>query len=146
MFLMMVKEIGIRESKCRLLVVDDDPYVAEFFEAFFESRRYELKVTNDIDEGREEVKKGDYDVIFLNVYLPGADGLDLLEEVEKVVDMGKVVVIAGDITEGLKKRMTSLGITRSLVKPFDLEEINSIVGNGHIDANRDSDQRNDRAT
>jgi DNA-binding response OmpR family regulator len=124
---MMVEEYKISETKCRLLVIDDDNYVTEFFGAFFDDKGYEIKVAVDIEEGREEVKKSNYDVLFLDVCLPGADGLEMLEDVKKAVDMGKVVVITGEVTEGLRRRMTSLGIERCLCKPFDLEEVKSIV-------------------
>ena len=44
----MVEGAGIKETKCRLLVVDDDTYVVEFFGAFFAEKRYEVRVSVDV--------------------------------------------------------------------------------------------------
>jgi 3-deoxy-D-manno-octulosonate 8-phosphate phosphatase KdsC-like HAD superfamily phosphatase len=41
--------------------------------------------------------------------------------------MGKVVVITGELTEGIRRRVASLGIERCLGKPFKIEEIREVV-------------------
>jgi DNA-binding response OmpR family regulator len=123
----MLKKADINESRRRILVIDDDSYITEFFGAFFNEEDVEVRVASDIEVGRREVKAGDYDVLFLDVHLPGADGLEMLGEVKVAVDIGKVVVITGEVTEGLKRRVASLGIERCLGKPFDLGEIREIV-------------------
>ncbi len=123
----MLKKADINESRRRILVIDDDNYITEFFGAFFNEDDVEVQTASDIESGRREVKKGNYDVLFLDVQLPGADGLDMLGDVKAAVDIGKVVVITGEVTEGLKRRVASLGIKRCLGKPFDLEEIRAIV-------------------
>ena len=139
------------EAQRRVLVVDDDDYIAEFFDAFFDEGDFDLRVASDIEAGREEIKGGEYDILFLDVLLPGADGLDMLKEVKTAVDTGKVVVITGEVTKGLKRRMASLGIERCLGKPFDLAEIREIVKSGRL-ARRGggtvtkSDMRNDHIT
>ncbi len=143
---MIVEGYKIRETKCRLLVIDDDNYVAEFFGAFFDDKGYEVRVAVDIEEGREEVKKSNYEVLFLDICLPGADGLEMLEDVKRAVDMGKVVVITGEVTEGLRRRMASLGIERCLGKPFDLEEVKSIVDCGPVSGNMNPDRLDDNVT
>jgi DNA-binding response OmpR family regulator len=123
-------------GRCRILVVDDDTYVAEFFGAFFDPEGYEVRVTADVIAGREEVKKGEYEVLFLDVYLPGTNGLEvlkeILKEVEMAVDMGKVVVITGEVTKGLRRRAEALGVQRCLGKPFDLAEIREIVESSRV--------------
>jgi DNA-binding response OmpR family regulator len=121
------------EAVRRILVVDDDGYVAEFFEACFPEARFDVRVADDAESGRAAVQAGDYDVLFLDVYLPGADGLEMLEEVKRAVDLGKVVVITGELTSGIRRRVAALGIEHCLAKPFDLGAIRGIVGMGSAD-------------
>jgi DNA-binding response OmpR family regulator len=139
----------ISKATCRILVVDDDTYIAEFFGAFFDNEKYEVNVAADVEIGQKEVSKGNYDVLFLDVYLPGADGLDMLKEVKKAVDLGKVVVITGEVTTGLRKRVTDLGIQKCLGKPFDLDEIREIVNSVPVsmnDGTRNSNHNTTRVT
>jgi len=127
----------------RILVVDDDDYVAEFFGACFTGERFEVRVAADVEQGREAVEAGDYDILFLDVYLPGANGLEMLEGVKRAVDLGRVVVITGEPTGGIRRRAAALGIEHCLAKPFDLEAIRAIVGPAPGDAGGPRDDAED---
>ncbi len=116
------------DARFRILIIDDDRYVAEFFMAFFEEDRYSVQVVADADAGREAIVRGDYDILFLDESLPGEDGLDMLKNLGEALDPGKVVVVLGEMTPGLNRRVCSLGVRHCLTKPFDLEEIREVVG------------------
>jgi len=135
----MAKIESRNEGTCRILIVDDDDYVAEFFGAFLQDGEYSVQVAVDFEGGWKAVQRGDYDVLFLDVQLPGADGLEILGEARRAVDRGKVVVMTGEISRGLRERAASLGINRCLAKPFDLEEIWEIVRLARVNSQKGPD-------
>ncbi len=145
-----MKKKSIENSSCRILVIDDDSYVAEFFKAFvmtvYPGNLIDMRVVGNLEEGRREIRRNGYDILFLDLCLPGADGLDTLQQVGKAVDRGKVVVITGEVTVGLRKRMARLGVERCLCKPFVLEEIMEIVDGSEAFCKSATEHCNDKRT
>jgi len=146
----MMRETTKERTSCRILVIDDDTYVAEFFKAFiklcFPGNLFSMKVVVDLEQGRGEISKNEYDILFLNPRQPGVDCQEALDAVGQAVRMGKLVVITGEIGGVLKESVRSLGIERCLSKPFDLEEIKEIVGGSSAFARAKKEHCNNKAT
>lgn len=67
------------------------------------------------------------DVIFLDIHLPDADGLELLREIKARDARTKVIIITGDSSEQTKDRAVEMGADAYIIKPFLPEHIKFVM-------------------
>jgi len=66
----------------RILIVDDEPLIRQSLAGVLEDERYE---TNSVESGeacQEELTRASYDLVLLDVWLPGMDGLETLARIQ----------------------------------------------------------------
>jgi len=115
-----------KQDKFRMLVVDDDPSVLNFFKRLF-GKQYSLSVAMDGDEAIRMTKHGKYHLIFLDVKLPGMDGVEVLAEIKKLNPDAVIVMISGYDVEEDVRRALEKGAQDFLPKPFsDISRIMTI--------------------
>lgn len=73
------------------------------------------------------VKSRHYDIIFLDVRLPGMDGVETFERVKKIDPQATVIMMTGYTEEGSVKRAVSEGAYTCIYKPFDMEKVIGLV-------------------
>ncbi len=107
----------------RVLVVDDEEVIVESCRAVLE--RHGCLVDGELDgtRGRERTLRGEYDLVLLDVRLPGADGLEILAAVRERRSDLEVVVVTGHSTIETAVRAVKLGAFDFLPKPFTPEEL-----------------------
>ena len=112
-------------SRARILVVDDDTIVQGFLTAILTEEGHEVEIVDNGDDALERLDSGDYDVILLDVKLPGMSGIELYRYMQKALKSlaRKVIFITGDVmskdTMGFLSRTSAPYIT----KPFDAEQL-----------------------
>ena len=109
--------------KRRLLVVEDDAAMAMALEDRFRSEGYDVLCAADGDEGYEMASEPRWDLIILDVMLPGRDGLEICRDIRaKGVDTPVLMLTARgetiDKVVGLK-----MGADDYLAKPFEMAEL-----------------------
>lgn len=114
-------------SSLKVLVVDDDRLISWALSRELESRRIDRQIAGTGEECREEIGKADYDLAFLDVHLPDANGIDLLREIRQRSPRTKVVVVSADGTSQIKKSAIEGGAIQFLEKPFDLSLVERII-------------------
>jgi len=110
-----------------LLIVDDNQDITDLLSKFLTSKGFENVVTNDPRDGLKRIKDGKYDVVLLDISMPGLNGIDIIEtlEREKILKDQKIVIFSAaafsttDINDLLKKE----GIHGCLKKPIQLHEL-----------------------
>jgi DNA-binding NtrC family response regulator len=107
----------------RILVVDDEEVMVVSCRAILE--RHGCLVDGETDglRGRERALHGGYDLVLLDVRLPGTDGLEILGEVRERRSDLEVIVITGHSTIESAVRAVKLGAFDYLPKPFTPEEL-----------------------
>ncbi len=110
----------------RLLVVDDDPAIREFLKNRLTMEGYEVFDAEDAERALEILKElRDFDLILLDVIMPGATGFDLLRIVKKDSMFSHIPVIMvtalGLVQD--KELAFRLGAGDYLTKPFDTREM-----------------------
>jgi two-component system nitrogen regulation response regulator GlnG len=112
----------------RILIADDEPSIRFVLREALEDAGHEVSEAADGDEARERLSKEVFDLAFLDIRMPGASGLDLLEEVRARGPSAPVVVImtAQNTFENTIEAMKR-GAFDYLTKPFDLEEVGALV-------------------
>ncbi len=112
-------------SKARVLVVDDDTIVQEFLNEVLSEEGHEVEIVENGDDALERLGSEDYDVILLDIKLPGISGIELYKHLQKKAKSlaGRVIFITGDVMS--RDTMGFLSKTRApyITKPFDAEQL-----------------------
>ena len=112
----------------RILIADDESSIRFVLREALEDAGHQVSVAEDGDEAREKLRAEPFDLAFLDIRMPGASGLDLLDEVRSRGPAGPVVVImtAQNTFENTVEAMKR-GAFDYLTKPFDLEQVGALV-------------------
>ena len=113
----------------RLLIVDDEPGIRESLTGILEDEGYQVESAASGEAGLELIRKTAFDVILLDVWLPGMDGLETLERVRELENPPEVLMISGHGTIETAVRATKLGAYDFLEKPLSLEKTLILVKN-----------------
>ena len=112
------------QSKPRVLLVEDQPDIAANLFEFLEARDFIMDLAADGVTGLHLAVVNDYDVIVLDVMLPGIDGLTLCQRLRQDASKGvPVLMLTARDTLADKLVGFSVGADDYLVKPFDLTEL-----------------------
>ena len=111
----------------RILVVDDDKLICWALEKEFANLGHVTKVVENGEEALAELRSRPYDIVFLDIHLPDADGIELLREIDAISRDAKIILMSGDASETSRERAFTGGALQFLEKPLDLSEIRSIL-------------------
>ncbi len=107
----------------RILVVEDEKKVAAFIKRGLEQESYAVDIAHDGKEGELYAETNEYDVIILDIMLPGKSGLEVLKGLkEKGIKAPVLLLTARDSVED-KVEGLNLGADDYLTKPFAFEEL-----------------------
>ncbi|MFM9044719.1 MAG: response regulator transcription factor [Solirubrobacterales bacterium] len=107
----------------RILVVEDEAAIADFLERGLESEGYSVTVASEGPDGLIEARSGKFDLLILDLMLPGMSGIEILRSFRKVDGTTPVILLTArtaveDRVEGL-----DAGATDYIPKPFAFEEL-----------------------
>ncbi len=107
----------------RILIVEDEKEIADGIYAIITAEGYESDVIDDGEMGLELIRQKIYDLILLDVMLPGMNGFDVLRVIrEEKIDVPVIILTAKSMTQD-KIRGLDLGANDYLTKPFDAGEL-----------------------
>jgi two-component system nitrogen regulation response regulator NtrX len=107
----------------RLLVVDDEDSVRDVLRQLFEYEGHEVAVASSGDEALRTVARTVPDVVFLDVKMPGRDGLEVLDELRRLAPDSHVIMISGHGTIHTAVEATRRGAYDFLEKPLDTDRL-----------------------
>jgi len=111
----------------RILVVDDEPQVAEYLAEAIRGAGYEAMVALDGTEALDVLEATQVDGVFLDLVMPGLSGLAVLAQIRKRHPHLPVVIISGNAVEGIAAKADELGAVAVLAKPTALAEVRGIL-------------------
>ncbi len=118
-----------------ILIVDDEPGIRQSLTGVLEDEGYKTVAVESAEACLEVVRQQPFDVVLLDVWLPGMDGLEALEKIKDSEDGPEVIMISGHGTIETAVRATKLGAFDFLEKPLSLEKTLILLKNA-IDARR----------
>jgi two-component system sensor histidine kinase/response regulator len=118
--------MGKKVKEEKILIVDDDRGVLESFEVLL-AEDYPLIMATNGEDALNILEKESPPLIFLDIYMPGINGKEILADVKSRGLDSKVVVITGSSDETLKDEVINLGACDLIKKPFDVGEIQDIA-------------------
>ena len=107
----------------RCLLVEDEHKVADFVARGLRAERFAVDVAYDGQEGWDLVSKGEYDLIILDLMLPGLSGTEILDRVRKKTANTPVLVLTARDAMADKVRHFEAGADDYLTKPFAFAEL-----------------------
>jgi DNA-binding response OmpR family regulator len=107
----------------KILLVEDSDRLRRTVSAALKKSGYLAEATGDGQEGLWLAQSNDYDVVVLDIMLPGLDGLSLLQRLREQGKTTHVLLLTAKDTVEDRVRGLQLGADDYLVKPFALEEL-----------------------
>jgi two-component system, NtrC family, nitrogen regulation response regulator GlnG len=105
-----------------ILIIDDEEPIAWALRRAFEREKYRVAVAATAEDGLAQARRLALDVVFLDVRLPGMDGLTALAELKKVAPNAAVIVITAHGNLNTAVKAVEGGAFDYLAKPFDLAQ------------------------
>jgi DNA-binding NtrC family response regulator len=109
----------------KILVVDDDQRLCHELASCLEDEGYCAEYAYDAIRGMELVIQNQYDVVFLDVKIPNANGFELLNKIKTILPEASVVIITAHpfIEQLIKDENVSSLLSGVLKKPFSMETL-----------------------
>jgi two-component system OmpR family response regulator len=107
----------------RLLVVDDEPSIAELLGIWFESIGWDVATASSGPEGVARAAEWSPDVVVLDVMLPGYDGLETLRRIRLLRPRAAVILSTACDSDDDRLAGRAAGADAYLVKPYSLHEL-----------------------
>lgn len=105
----------------RILIVEDEVAIARLIEMSLMRAGYQCEMVHDGLQAADKIEQTDYDLVLLDIMLPGLDGYELLEYLRPMDT--SVIFITAKGTLGDRVKGLNLGADDYIVKPFEVEEL-----------------------
>lgn len=107
----------------KILIVDDEDEFRDLTIRRLEKRDLQCEGAENGEKALELIRKGDFDVVLLDVKMPGMDGVEVLQEIKRLKPLLEVVMLTGHASvesgiDGMK-----LGAFDYLMKPIELDPL-----------------------
>jgi two-component system phosphate regulon response regulator OmpR len=112
----------MENKKNHILIVDDDDRIRNLLKDYLAENNYIVSTSENADQAKEKLKYIKFDIIILDVMMPGQDGYDLTKEIKKQIKVPIILLTAKGEVENRIKGL-ELGADDYLGKPFEPKEL-----------------------
>ena len=112
-----------------ILIVDDEAGIRDSLAGILADEGYSTSSAGNGETCLDLLRKTPFDVVLLDIWLPGGDGLEILERIREFDNPPEVIMISGHGTIETAVRATKLGAYDFLEKPLSLEKTLILVKN-----------------
>ncbi|WP_066624877.1 response regulator transcription factor [Clostridium magnum] len=106
----------------KILIIEDDKAIAEIERDFLEINGFETSIVEDGVEGLKQATSGNYNLILLDLMLPGIDGYEICKKIRGIIDI-PIIMVTAKIEDVDKIRGLGLGADDYVGKPFSPTEL-----------------------
>ena len=114
-------------NKPKILVVDDQRGIRLTLSAIMEHQGYDVTEAEDGYQAIEAVTRQSFDLVFLDIKMPGINGVQSFREIKKISPGSAVVMMTGFSVEDLVKEALDEGARTVIYKPFQVEKVLSLI-------------------
>lgn len=112
------------ETKKRVLLVDDHPKLANVVRIALRLAGFEVTTASSGQEGLEFVRANHFDVMLLDIRMPGMNGFEVLREIRR---FSRMPVIAFSATVEYSTRALESGANAFIPKPFRMDQLTEVI-------------------
>ncbi len=113
--------------KNKVLVIDDEWAIGKSIQRALTPKGHEVVTTQDPQEGLQLAQNNGFDLILLDLMMPGRSGLDVLRDLKATGASGEVVIITGHSTVETAVEAMQIGAADYLPKPFTPQQIYMVL-------------------
>ncbi len=121
----------------KIHVIDDEPIIHDIILRVLKDKDYELEFSTNIEETLEKHKKQHFDLVLLDLMIPGSSGIQIFKELKKIDNDVKVIIMTAYGTLETAVKAVEMGAIDYLNKPFDNQHLINTIEK----ALRSSDKR-----
>ena len=109
----------------RILVVDDEPHIRRVLSAVLGDRGFEIEMASDGVEGLDEFNARDFDLVILDLMMPGASGLEILSRIRSDPQRSEtpVIILTAKGQDTDREAALAGGANDFLTKPFSPKKL-----------------------
>ena len=117
-------------DKKKILIIDDDELIASLLSKFLKNKGYEVRAeTSAFEQIPQMIESWAPDVILLDIFLPGRNGIEVLEEWNGRTKSSQVIMLTSDHSAESAVKCLKLGAVDYLTKPCNLDEVEIVIQN-----------------
>ena len=116
------------DKPVRIFIVEDERRIARFLQIELEHEGFETETEENGTRAYERIMQGNFDLVLLDVMLPGMDGLTICKRVREVSSLPIIMLTAKDDVED-KVAGLDIGADDYMTKPFAIEELMARIRN-----------------
>ena len=119
----------LKEGKRQItiLIVEDDQDLRESLVAVLRDEGYNVISAQDADEAIASVKAHKVNIVFMDICLPGMNGVEVYKAIKKIRPTAKTVMMTGFFVQDLVNTAISAGAYDVLYKPFTMDDILKMI-------------------
>ena len=130
----------MENNKTHILIVDDDDRIRDLLKEYLTENNYLVSTSENAENAKKKLTFFNFDLIVLDVMMPGQNGYDLTKEIKKDIEIPIILLTAKGETEDRVKGL-EIGADDYIGKPFEPKELllrvkNLIKKNSKIDLNK----------
>jgi len=116
-------------AKATILIVDDEEGILETLSGILEDEGYEVITASSGEDALEQFKAFSPEIVLLDVWLPGMDGIEVLKKIKEGNNFTSVIMISGHSNIDTAVNAIKLGAYDFLEKPLSLEKVLILIKN-----------------
>ncbi|MBE5882383.1 MAG: response regulator transcription factor [Lachnospiraceae bacterium] len=106
----------------KILIIEDEEAIADLQKDYLEINDFQVTIENDGAKGLEEALRTDYDLVILDLMLPGMDGYEICKNIRSEKDI-PIIIVSAKKDDIDKVRGLGLGADDYMTKPFSPSEL-----------------------
>ena len=112
----------MENNKLHILIVDDDDRIRDLLKDYLINNNYIISTAGNAEEAKEKLKYIKFDILILDVMMPGQSAYELTEEIKKTIQVPSILLTAKGEVENRIKGL-ELGADDYIGKPFEPKEL-----------------------
>ena len=113
--------------KKKILIVDDEVMLKMLLKKILAEEDYAVFCVNSGRSAIKNIKRKKFDLVLLDLEMPGIDGIETLEKIRKIDRNLPVILLSAHLTKDSIKKAVNLGVSNYIEKSFKLDEIKAAV-------------------
>jgi len=114
-------------EKIKILVIDDKKVIGDLFSFTLGYSGHDITVADNAASAVEAVKNKEFDIAFIDIVMPGKDGVRILQEIRAIAPKLPIVMMSGYSVEEKRNKARDLGAITCLKKPFEMEDVKRVI-------------------
>lgn len=114
-------------KKSNILVVDDNKDFADVFCDILRSNKYNAESCYGGEQALKKAEESSFDVMFVDIRMPGMDGIETLRQIKKVSPDTRVIMMTGYSVDEMVHKAIEEDASDIIYKPFEIDKVLGLI-------------------